>query len=582
MKKILFFLLLCIGITFVGCSDDDSPKVPFQLVTEGIDGISGNTLNVSGYEDKTVEIPLKGVSESVSREITYDAANESEDGWLDVIIETDQSSGNKRWTAVVKVKGYEVNKQRKASVVLKSGTELQTLNIVQQGAPIPGQLKFATEQEDGFADGNFSLLSIAPKSVDINVIGITEGLTTEVRDEDKGWLGAEASAADSKITVSVTGYRGTEDRVGYVTLKSGIDELLLQVTQKAVGDLTEMVVVCEGNYGKGTAALSAISYAGDIRWDVFRDVTNKPLGDVAQSMIYLDGKYFVALNNSRQIKVIDPTTFELLGDITYTDAASPRFIVPINDKEALVSDLYKQVTIINYKDYTVVKHIPLTGVNQIEKMTRVGDKIFCAALGAGGLWVWDVNNIAADSYRKIAVRGIAKTAKMMVDKNGMLWVLGSYGVYEYPKLFCINPNTEEVIYSYEIPVISRTDEEKYVPGAVVGRFGYNRMDMDANKDKLYFVLQSLVSKGETAAADTKIYSVFTFDIETKELKLKTQLPSLVMMYGMNVSPAGEIYVCDALDYSQRGYVRHYKDNTLIDSKNVGVIPRMVIFTENNK
>ena len=51
-----------------------------------------------------------------------------------------------------------------------------------------------------------------------------------------------------------------------------------------------------------------------------------------------------------------------------------------------------------------------------------------------------------------------------------------------------------------------------------------------------------------------------------------------MMYGFAVSPEGDVYLCDCLDYTaQRGYVRHYlKDGTRISHK-VGVYPSQVYF-----
>lgn len=351
---------------------------------------------------------------------------------------------------------------------------------------------------------------------------------------------------------------------------------------------TEMIAVCEGLFTKGTAALSAIKYDGSVEWDVFRDVNDMPLGDVAQSMTYIDGKYFVVLNNSKQIKVIEPGTFKLLGTIDYEQAGSPRFMVAISDKEAVVSDLYDQLTIVNYKDYSIVKHISLpkaeTGqtYNQIEKMTRIGNKLFCAV--TGGVWIFDVNNISATSFRRIAVRGVTKTAKMIEDKNGMLWVMGSYGVNEYPELFCIDPTKEEVVEDnrFQVPVVARTSDD-YVPGSIVGTIGYNRMDTDQSKGKLYFVLRQLVTKGETSSEDVKINTVYTFDVDSRELKANTQLPGLGMMYGMGVSPEGEVYLCDCIDYTaQRGYVRHYKNDALVDSKLVGIYPRMIHFTAYDK
>ena len=56
-----------------------------------------------------------------------------------------------------------------------------------------------------------------------------------------------------------------------------------------------------------------------------------------------------------------------------------------------------------------------------------------------------------------------------------------------------------------------------------------------------------------------------------------------MMYGYAVSPEGDIYLCDCLDYTaQRGYVRHYlKDGTKISHK-VGIYPGQVYFPGNQR
>ena len=73
--------------------------------------------------------------------------------------------------------------------------------------------------------------------------------------------------------------------------------------------------------------------------DVFRVVNNRPLGDVAQSITMINGKYFIALNNSKKIEIVNSKTFESEGTILYTQAGLPRQIVAISDTTAIVSDL---------------------------------------------------------------------------------------------------------------------------------------------------------------------------------------------------------------------------------------------------
>ena len=78
--------------------------------------------------------------------------------------------------------------------------------------------------------------------------------------------------------------------------------------------------------------------------------------------------------------------------------------------------------------------------------------------------------------------------------------------------------------------------------------------------------------------------IYLFDMDTKEFKPYSNLLGMGMMYGMGVSPDGDIILCDCLDYSaQRGYIRQYKRNDEdIISRRVGIYPTMVHFTEYDK
>ena len=69
--------------------------------------------------------------------------------------------------------------------------------------------------------------------------------------------------------------------------------------QPEPGKKAKMIVVNEGLMGKGLGSISVIYDDGSSVYDIFRDVNNnRPLGDVAQSISYINGNYFVPLNNS--------------------------------------------------------------------------------------------------------------------------------------------------------------------------------------------------------------------------------------------------------------------------------------------
>ena len=142
----------------------------------------------------------------------------------------------------------------------------------------------------------------------------------------------------------------------------------------------KMIVVNEGGMGNGFGALTAITYDGTSREDFFRDVNGRPMGDVAQSITCINGKYFVAMNNSQKVEVVEPQTFKSLGTILYKQAGKPRFIAPISEDQAIVSDLNPQLVRIDINNYTVLEYINISslGVGSLEKMIRIGDKIFCA------------------------------------------------------------------------------------------------------------------------------------------------------------------------------------------------------------
>ena len=107
----------------------------------------------------------------------------------------------------------------------------------------------------------------------------------------------------------------------------------------------EALVLNEGRINTNTGGISLIYKDKNVIADVFQEVNQRPLGDVAQSITMINGKYFVALDNSKKIEVVDPRTFVSLGTILYEQAGSPRQIVPISDTEAVVSDLREAVGI---------------------------------------------------------------------------------------------------------------------------------------------------------------------------------------------------------------------------------------------
>lgn len=345
--------------------------------------------------------------------------------------------------------------------------------------------------------------------------------------------------------------------------------------------MAKMIVVNEGLFTTNTAALSVIYEDGKTYFDVFRWVNNRPLGDVAQSITEINGYYFVAVNNSRRVEVLDKKTFKSVACIRYKESGSPRFITPLTDTTAMVSDLYGQLVVIQtVPPYEVVEYIklPLKSTG-IEKMTTVGGKVFGAYLNRG-LAVIDCDDYSIRNMRlmeDVVVGELTKTCKMQVDAHGLLWVLTTPRLSKDQKsltLNCIDPALEKVVDKVVVPYVK--DEKAIKRGDIVGMPNYNRVDINPEKTKIYFNLMIAAKDG---TAKDAVQTVYTLDVNSRKIEKYMELPGVRMMYGMGVSPEGDVCICDCLDYTaQRGYVRVFsKNNPEVKSYKVGVYPRMIIF-----
>ena len=340
----------------------------------------------------------------------------------------------------------------------------------------------------------------------------------------------------------------------------------------------ECLVLNEGLMNTNTGCLSVIYRDGGVAVDAFQDVNSRPMGDVAQSITLINGKYFVALNNSKKIEVIDPETFRSEGTILYTRAGNPRQIVAVSATEAVVSDQRNQLTRIS----TVppygepLEHISVPA--WIEYMAVSGEKLF--GITSRGIVVFDLNDISADNARLIPdarnEEG-TKTCRLLVDKEGTVWALMHQkegGQVTGITLVGVDPTQEKVTKTYTLPF---ANEETATAGNPVGAINYTRTDIDPTGTYIYF---NVKTRTDTADEEGKReqQSVWQLNVETGKFERYLDLPGVEKMYGFAVGPTGEVYLCDCLDYTaQRGYVRRYRKDGTVDSFRVGVYPSQVYF-----
>lgn len=348
------------------------------------------------------------------------------------------------------------------------------------------------------------------------------------------------------------------------------------------GDI-EALVLNEGKLNTNTGTISVIYKAGRVVADAFQDVNHRPMGDVAQSITLVNGKYFVAMNNSKKIEIVDPVTFKSVGTILYTQAGYPRHVVPISSTEAIVSDLDRQlVRIRTVEPYgKPLEYISIP--RAVENLAVAENKVF--GITQGGLYIFDADNIKKEQAR--VVKDVyneedTKTCQLLVDKEGMIWGLMNEqegGQVTGVTLKCVDPKREKVVKSY---TLSFGDSNSQTPGEIIGYINYNRTDIDPTGTWIYFSVKTR-SAEENKEGMKEQQNVYRMNVETGEFSHYYDLPEVGMMYGFAVSSEGDIYLCDCLDYTaQRGYVRHYlKDGTKISHK-VGIYPSQVYFPGNQR
>lgn len=316
-----------------------------------------------------------------------------------------------------------------------------------------------------------------------------------------------------------------------------------------------VIVGNEGNLASGGASLTAITYDNFVKNDLFRTVNNRPLGDIGQSITEIGDNLYVTLNNSRKVEVLNKNTFVSVETILTADATIPTYIADLhNDSIAISEKGSGRLMIVNINQMGVkdvkrnMRIIPSIG--STNQMKVVDKKLF---LAGSTLRVLDINNLHTEKMRKIDGVSVVGDSKIVLDKNGNLWVLTS------KSLVCINPKTEAIVKTCTFKGVS-----------IDARGG--RLDISPNGEYLY-----LTGKVDNIGGILKM-SINDTETPTKLLFPHTGVRTL---YCMSVSPEETIFIADVLFGSlARGLIHEYsKEGKLLCTSEAGIFPSYFHFTK---
>ncbi len=311
-----------------------------------------------------------------------------------------------------------------------------------------------------------------------------------------------------------------------------------------------LYVINEGNFMYGNATLSHYdTLKHEVQNDLFYRVNGLPLGDVAESMTIQNSLGFIVVNNSGKIYIVDTKSGKYKGKIS--GLTSPRYIHFVNNQKAYVSDLYAgKITIVNPVTLLVTGSIACPLHRSTEEMVQFGNLLFVTCWSADKAVL--VIDVTKDQIIAEIVTG-DQPCGIVMDKFNKIWVLSQS-----------NPgnSTKSLAFLQRIDPLSFTIEKNFQ--FEVGAKPV-KLSMDGMGENLFYLIGNNVVKMAVLADSLPDKPLLT--IKSK------------MLYGLGIDPEnGNIYVSDALDYQQSGWIYRFSGTgILIDSFKAGIIPGRFCF-----
>ena len=310
-------------------------------------------------------------------------------------------------------------------------------------------------------------------------------------------------------------------------------------------DLQEkgIYVVNQGNFQSGNGSVSFYNYStGVTTSDIFSLENNRPAGDVCQSLTFYNNTFYLVVNNSSKIEVLN-TNF--VSTFTIKNLTSPRYITFGSNGKGYISDLYANgVSVLNTSTNTIEKKISIN--YWTEELVTVKDTLYVTSPTSKYLYLI---NTTTDLLMDSINIGYGSSA-IALDTNKNLWVLtsGDSLLKIKPSLLAINPMNRQIYFTQYF-----TNASSYQ-----SNLNYNPLD-----GYVYWI------DGDVKRLNTQnISSPPTIFIPASGRTL----------YGLGIDPAsGNIIVSDAGDYVERSIVYIYSNNgNLVNSFTAGIISGFIL------
>ena len=310
---------------------------------------------------------------------------------------------------------------------------------------------------------------------------------------------------------------------------------------------TGVYIVNEGNFNFGNGEITFYNpNTNQVTNNLFQSANGYSLGDIAQSMFIKDSIAFIVVNNSQKIEVVKLPSFRKIKIITIP-GSSPRYVLPVDDSIAYVTELYaKKIWVLNYLTGNVITTITTQGwtenIFKIENDVFVQQKVNTTLTSTfAALLKVNMANTTAQHNNAFGGRDVNGIVK---DKLNRIWVAvdedTAHGLYA--GFYCFDKN----LVQQKSFFFSNYNHHP------------SHLCIDSYREKLFF-------------ADK---DVFSFEIDDNGVPVSSVISgSGKNIYAMDIDPTNDdIYVSDALDFVQQSHIYRYdKNGTLVHSFTAGII-----------
>lgn len=303
-----------------------------------------------------------------------------------------------------------------------------------------------------------------------------------------------------------------------------------------------LLVLNEGNFQWGNATVSSydIKEGTATDGDLFSSVNGRPLGDVLQSALLIDDHYWLVVNNSGKIEVVNKNTFT--STRTIGQLGSPRHLCQYSPTEVALTDLYSDsLSFLNIQSGEITEKVFLKGWK--EEMVLVKNHIWVTNPNTPRIYQVSLNPKKIIDSIPIGFGSFSVYA----DKAERLWIAtrGNKDLGISSMIHCMDPVSKAILFSETIGT------------EIIQDFFVD------SEDRVYYIFEN---------------KLFRFDAQTPSLPAAPLYEgSAGNLYAVEYH-AGKIFLSDAIDFTQRGKVIVLDDSgEVLDMFQAGRIPNGFLF-----